>query len=106
MLSDLIVVGGGIVWMCAYACKYDAWMRLCEFERELARGKINARVNDAGHAPFECSPDDRIAVGVEAGGIYVSMAIDEQMMCPFQPVVSKKKEANRASALSTFRYFI
>jgi hypothetical protein len=106
MLADLIVVGGGIMGMCAYACKYNAWMRLGEFERELARGKINARVNDAGHAAFKCSLDDSFSVRVEAGGVYVSMAIDEQMMCPFQPVVSKKKEANRASALSTFRYFI
>jgi hypothetical protein len=84
MLANFIVVGGGIMRMCAYACKYDAWMRLGKFERELTRGKINARVNDAGHAALECSLDDGFAVGVEAGSVYVSMAIDEQMMCPFQ----------------------
>jgi len=49
-----------------------------------ARGKITARIDDTSDTTFKGGRDHGFAIFVEAGGIDMSVAIDEQTACPFQ----------------------
>src|SRR5205809_7292264 len=83
MHSYFVTVGGGVVRVCSHGCEDDARVRLRQRECELARGKVAAGVDDASNAAFKSCGDHGFAVVVEAGGIDMSVAIDEQTACPF-----------------------
>src|SRR5215472_2416066 len=84
MPSYFIVVGGGVMWVSSYGCEDDTRVRLRQRECKPARGEVAARVDDASNASFKSRGDHGFAVIVEAGGIDMSVAIDEQTACPFQ----------------------
>src|SRR6266446_4269827 len=80
----LVGIGGGIMRVCSHTCKDDARVCFRQCERSPAGGEVTARVNHAGDATLKGCTNDGFAVVLEARGIDVCVAIDEQTKDPFQ----------------------
>jgi hypothetical protein len=66
-------------------------MRPRQRQGVFARSEIAAWINDAANASLEGSLNDGFTVGIETSSVYVAVAIDEQMRCPFATKVSLHK---------------
>src|ERR1700730_12726717 len=85
--SNLLSMRGGIVRVRADAREDQTRMRLRQPQRVLARSEIAPRIDNAVHAPLEGSRNDGFTVGIETGGVYVAMTIDEQSSLSFRNII-------------------
>src|SRR6266487_2658469 len=90
--TNLFIISSGIVWMDTDASEDSAWMCLCQGERSLTGRQVYARVNDARHASADGRVNNGFAVGIEAGGIDMCVAIDEHYNLSFPKDKQQKKE--------------
>jgi hypothetical protein len=83
LYTDLITIGGSVVWMYTGAREYYARMCLCQGQSSATRSQVATWINHASDATSDGRLNHSFAISVEAGGVNVGMAIDEQAHYPF-----------------------
>src|SRR5258708_30160913 len=84
LYTNLIDIGGRVVWMYTGAREYHARMCLCQGQSSATRSQVATWINHASDATSDGRLNHSFAISVEAGGVNVGMAIDEQAQLSFR----------------------
>src|SRR5437879_10723836 len=84
LYTDLIAIGGSVVWMDTGTREYYARMCLCQGQSSATRSQVATWTNHACDATSDGRLNHSFAISVEAGSVNVGMAIDEQAQLSFR----------------------